>query len=204
MLRGWGGLSATLACIQIGGRHSSPPLDSSSTLAGGVGEFSGCLSGGYWQMLSKVPPPQRSQLVPKNAEKPYKRVEPHPNFTWRLARQCLRENNQPMLWQCEHTMRLCQPVASQVGHFCHALFVCAPANFPVQDRLARVRPQGWSIASAENENAPQRVQTATGCSRCWRDCKRDRAPERTRITCGAAVRCFRVSRKKLACMAGSH
>ena len=109
-----------------------------------------------------------------------------------------------MLWHWEHTIRLCQPVASHVVHFCHAFLVRALANFPVQGLLARARPHGWSITSAENENAAQRVQTATGCSRCWRDCKRERVPRRPRIICGVAVLCFNVSRKKLACMADSH
>ena len=71
-------------------------------------------------------------------------------------------------------MRLCQPVASQVGHFRHACFEIVEANFPGHVMPARGRSQGWLIAVAENVNAAQRVQTATGCSRRGRACKRER------------------------------
>ena len=60
------------------------------------------------------------------------------------------------------------------------------------------------IALAENENAAQRVQTATGRSRCGRDCERESEGKRWRKCacnrCGAAVFCFNISRKKFACM----
>ncbi len=71
-------------------------------------------------------------------------------------------------------MRLCQPVATQVGHFSHAFFAMALANFPAHALPPRDRSQGWLITLDEKENALQRVQTATGCSRCGRDCRRER------------------------------
>ena len=59
-------------------------------------------------------------------------------------------------------MRLCQPVASQVGHLCQTFFDTVLANLPRQGPPARERLHGSLIALAENENAEQRVQTATG------------------------------------------
>ena len=101
-------------------------------------------------------------------------------------------------------MRLCHPVASHVGHFCQASDDKVLVNFPGQGLPARVRAQGRLIALVENENAAQRVQTAAGCSRCGRDCKREPKGKRWRdcacSRCGAAVFCFNASRKKFACM----
>lgn len=91
-----------------------------------------------------------------------------------MTSQYLREKRQPRLWQCMHTMPKCQPVPSQATHACHSSCPALRFMTPGQGRPCATRSQRSPHESDMNENAEQRVQTATG----WRT--RDRAIGRGR------------------------
>lgn len=75
----------------------------------------------------------------------------------------LRTHSQPAPSHCPHGFSSRLPVARQAGQASQSALFAALPTTPVQ-RLPAVTCEHWPlIISGEYDNAPQRVQTATGC-----------------------------------------
>jgi hypothetical protein len=74
------GWYTTSVSLQIIGGRLAAPLDSSSTLGGGWGNVSECLSVSITADASVVPPPRRLTLLRKALGTPYKRPEKAPDM----------------------------------------------------------------------------------------------------------------------------